>query len=432
MIGLGGSMNLRKQMPWQIRPGKKRTMQWTRRDFFRNSGLAAAGLVTGGNVSGEATPCVTAASPTGPSIYEKIGVKPIINCQGTFTILSGSQSLPEVKVAMDEASRHYVHMDELMAQVGERLAELTGAEFGIVTAGCAAALSNVTAACVAGADPEKMQRLPDLTGLRNEVIMPKASRNVYDHAIRMVGTKIIEVQSPEEFRAAVNEHTAMISILGDAEERNGVSLEEMVEVGRRREIPVLVDAAAERPDVPNYYLKKGVDAVAYSGGKCLRGPQCSGLALGRRDLLWAAWLNSAPHHAFGRSMKVGKEEIMGLLTAVEMWVKQRDHKAEWRMWESWLQTISTRLAQVPGVQTRVVQPGRSNVAPTLLIQLDASRIKLTSEEVKRRLNEGTPRIWVPLAHQGAGISIMPYMMEPGEDEIVARRFAEVLSMTAKA
>jgi len=403
---------------------------WTRRDFFKSGGLAAAGLVAKGRTL-EATARSADATKTvasGPNIYEGIGLKPIINCQGTFTILSGSQSLPEVKKAMDEASRHYVHMDELMEKVGQRLAELTGAEFGIVTAGCAAALSHVTAACVAGADPEKMQRLPDLAGLKNEVIMPKASRNVYDHAIRMVGTKIIEVQNPEQFHAAVTERTAMISILGDAEERNGVSLEEMVEAGKRRGIPVLVDAAAERPDAPNYYLKKGVDVVAYSGGKCLRGPQCSGLALGRRDLLWAAWLNSAPHHAFGRSMKVGKEEIMGLLTAVEMWLKHRDHKAEWRMWESWLQTISTELAKIPGVQARVVQPGRSNVAPALSIQLEASRIKLTPEEVKRRLNEGTPRIWVPLADHGTGLSIMPYMMEPGEDKIVARRLSEVLSM----
>jgi D-glucosaminate-6-phosphate ammonia-lyase len=411
---------------------EKLTNRLSRRDFFRSSAVvAAAGLVG----QGMGLAAVKSAIPvdhtsSGPNIYETIGVKPIINCQGTFTILSGSQTLPEVKKAIDEASRRYVHMDELMEKVGQHLAELTGAEFGIVTAGCAAALTHVTAACVAGADPEKMQRLPDVTGLKNEVIMPKASRNVYDHAIRMVGVKIVEVQNPEQFHAAVNERTAMISILGDAEEHNGVSLEEMVEVSRARGIPVLVDAAAERPDVPNYYLKKGVDVVAYSGGKCLRGPQCSGLALGRHDLLWAAWLNSAPHHAFGRSMKVGKEEIMGLLTAVEMWVKHRDHKAEWKMWESWLQTISTELAKIQGVQLEVRQPGRSNVAPALSIRWDAARLKLTPEDVKRILNEGTPRIWVPLTHHGSGLSIMPYMMEPGEDKIVAERLTEVFAKAA--
>jgi uncharacterized pyridoxal phosphate-dependent enzyme len=408
---------------------QKLTNRLSRRDFFRSSAVvAAAGLVGQGMGLAAATPAVPVDhTSSGPNIYETIGVKPIINCQGTFTILSGSQTLPEVKKAMDEASRHYVHMDELMEKVGQHLAEFTGAEFGIVTAGCAAALTHVTAACVVGADPEKMQRLPDVTGLKNEVIMPKASRNVYDHALRMVGIKIVEVQNPEQLHAAVNERTAMISILGDAEEHNGVSLEEMVEVSRARGIPVLVDAAAERPDVPNYYLKKGVDVVAYSGGKCLRGPQCSGLALGRRDLLWAAWLNSAPHHAFGRSMKVGKEEIMGLLTAVEMWVKHRDHKAEWKMWESWLQTISTELAKIQGVQVEVRQPGRSNVAPALSIRWDAARLKLTPEDVKRILNEGTPRIWVPLTHHGSGLSVMPYMMEPGEDKIVAERLTEVFA-----
>src|SRR5262249_3565568 len=240
-------------------PHSKTTARLTRRDFFsRSNVVAAAGLLMGQRIGIVAESTVPAnETASGPNIYEKICVKPIINCQGTFTILSGSQTLPEVKKAMDEASRHYVHMDELMEKVGQRLAELMGAEFGIVTAGCAAALTHVTAACVAGADPEKMQRLPDLTGLKNEVIMPKASRNVYDHAIRMVGVKIVEVQDPEQFQAAVNDRTAMISIMGDAEEHNGVSLEEMVEVGRRRGIPVLVDAAAERPDVPNYYLKKG-------------------------------------------------------------------------------------------------------------------------------------------------------------------------------
>ena len=187
----------------------RNALRWTRRRFLRNSGLFAfAGLAANGkNSAGPKKGDVSLISKPAsiePNIYEKIGVKPFINCQGTFTILSGSQSLPEVKKAIDEASRHYVHMDELMEKVGQRLAELTGAEFGIVTAGCAAALAHVTAACVAGADPEKMQRLPNLTGLKNEVIMPKASRNEYDHAVRMVGVKIIEVENSQQFHSAIN------------------------------------------------------------------------------------------------------------------------------------------------------------------------------------------------------------------------------------
>jgi seryl-tRNA(Sec) selenium transferase len=225
----------------------------------------------------------------------------------------------------------------------------------------------------------------------------------------------------------------MITIMGDREDRNGVALEELVEVGKEKGIPILVDAAAERPDVPNYYLGKGVDVVAYSGGKCLRGPQCSGLALGRKDLLWAAWLNSAPHHAFGRPMKVGKEEIMGLLAALEAWLRHRDHQAEWKRWESWLGTISNELAGVPTVKTTVLQPGRSNVTPTLSVKWDSSKVRITAEMVKEVLNQGTPRIWVPLSSEAGivgdagGISIVPYMMQPGEDKIVARRLQEVLS-----
>jgi uncharacterized pyridoxal phosphate-dependent enzyme len=408
-----------------------------RREFVKTGGMLAASTLTPASLLAEKTR-KTKISPApkatvtlvGPNIYEKIGIRPLINCQGTFTILSGSQSLPEVKRAMDEASRHYVHMDELMEKVGVQLANLTGAEFGIVTAGCAAALTVVTAACVAGADPEKMQRLPETAGMKNEVIIPRASRNVYDHAIRMVGVKMVEVENSEQFRSAINNRTAMITILGDSEDRNGVSLEEMIEVGKQHKIPVLVDAAAERPDVPNYYLKKGVDVVAYSGGKCLRGPQCSGLALGRKDLLWAAWLNSAPHHAFGRSMKVGKEEIMGLLAAVETWVKGRDHKAEWKEWESWLQHISNEITQIPTVKAEVNSPGRSNVAPTLSIRWD-SQLKINGAELKQQLDEGSPRIWVPLS-RGGGISIQPYMMQAGEEQIVARRLKELLSAAAKA
>ena len=295
-----------------------------RRDVFRG---AVSGYVTG----------LLARLPLGAvqraaNIYERIGVRPVINCRGTFTIISGSQTLPEVKRAMDEASRHYVHLDELMEAVSRRLAEITRAEWGIVTAGCAAALTHATAACIAGADPEKMQRLPDLA-LKSEVVSPRPSRNIYDQAIRMLGVKIVTPDTREEFLAALRPATAMVALLGETVPRHPLPLEEMVAAAHQKGIPVLVDAAAERLTFPDVYLSRGVDLVGYSGGKCLRGPQCAGLLLGRKDLVQAAWLNSAPHHAFGRSMKVGKEEIMGMLAAVEAWVK-RDHDAEWKQWES--------------------------------------------------------------------------------------------------
>ena len=360
--------------------------------------------------------------------YEAISVRPLINCRGTYTIISGSLMLPEAVEAMTRAAAQYVHLDELMDRVGARLAELTGAEWGIVTSGCAAALCQVTAACVAGGDPEKMARLPDCTGMKDEVIVQPSHRNVYDHAIRMVGVRMVEVVTRADLEAAISTRTAMFSVFGDAADRGEISVKEMAEIGHRHGIPTLVDAAAERPGVPNRYLQDGADAVAYSGGKCLRGPQSSGLVLGRKDLLQAAFLNGAPHHALGRPMKVGKEEIMGLLAAVEMWL-QRDHDAEWKQWEGSLGRISDAISHIPTIQTEVRQRGRSNVAPTLSIRWDGEAVGITPVEVRKKLSEGTPRIEMPGGRDGLGI--MPYMMEPGEDRIVARRLREILEEAVK-
>ena len=355
--------------------------------------------------------------------YESIGVRPLINCRGTYTIISGSVSLPEVKAAMEAASRQYVHLDELMEKVGERIAEVMQSEFGLVTNGCAAAICQVTSACMAGDDVEKIRQLPDTTGLKNEVVLQKKHQHVYNHAIRMTGATIVEVDTLEEMEAAVGENTAMLAVFGDAAERGDVSVAEMVAIGKREGIPVFVDAAAERPDVPNRYLEEGADAVAYSGGKCLRGPQSSGLVLGRRDLLWAAFMNGAPHHSIGRPMKAGKEEVMGLLAAVEKWV-QRDHDAEWKMWESWLDQIWKAVEHVPSITREVQMPGRSNVAPILKVGWDATTVELTPEQVQQALSDGEPRIEV-FTHE-AGVEFMPYMMEEGEAPLVAGRLAEVL------
>ena len=380
--------------------------------------------------TGAAAPIFTrlplrAATTRADNLYERIGVHPVINCRGTFTILSGSLTLPEVKRAMDEASRHYVHLDELMEGVGRRLAEVTKAEWGIVTAGCAAALTHATAACIAGSNPEKMQRLPLLEGLKNEVVMPRPSRNVYDHAIRMTGVKMITPSTREEFLESLRPATAMVALLGEAMARHPMTLEEMAEAAHKRKIPVVVDAAAERLTIPNVYLGKGADMVAYSGGKCLRGPQCAGLLLGRKDLLQAAWINSAPHHAFGRSLKVGKEEIMGMLAAVEMWAR-RDHDAEWKQWESWLATVRGKVSSIPTVKCDIVQPrGPSNVAPQLRIAWDTAKVGITGTGVAEVLLEGEPRIVIPAAQNS--VTIMPYMMMPGEDAIVAAKLREVLS-----
>jgi L-seryl-tRNA(Ser) seleniumtransferase len=390
----------------------------SRRQLFGNAGK---GLLAGwfGRLP------VLGAPRAETNIYQRIGVQPIINCKGTFTIISGSQSLPEVKKAEDEASRHYVHMDELMDGVGRRLAELTKAEWGIVTAGCAAALAHATAACIAGGNPEKMQRLPILAGLKNEVVMPKQSRNVYDHAIRMTGVKMISPGTREEFLAALGPHTAMVALLGEALEEHPMKLSEITEAAHKRGIPVIVDAAAERLTIPNMYLTGGADMVAYSGGKCLRGPQCAGILLGKKDLLQAAWINSAPHHAFGRPLKVAKEEIMGMLAAVEAWTT-RDHAAEWKQWEGWLATIRESVSTIPTVRTEVLQPhGPSNYAPQLRVSWDTEKLGITGQELADLLLKGTPRIVVPGSQ--SSITVMPYMMMPGDDKVVAPRVRELLS-----
>lgn len=399
----------------------------SRRNVFSASGFLGALHSWSGRA-------YAASLKSGPAIYQSIGVRPIVNCKGTFTIISGSQSLPEVKAAMESASRHYVHLDELMTAVGQRLAELTQAEWGMVSNGCAAALCHATAACIAGADPEKMQRLPKLDGLKNEVIAPAYSRNVYDHAVRATGARMVTVNSREEYIRAFNDRTAMVMILAGPGDRGPLGLDTLAPLAKERGVPVLVDAAAERLTIPNVHLAAGADLVAYSGGKCLRGPQAAGLLLGRKDLIRAAWLHSAPHHAFGRPMKAGKEEILGMLAAVEMWVK-RDHKAEWAEWEAWLGTIASAVKSVNGVTTEIVQPDSlSNNAPQLRIKWDGEQLGVCGKTVEKLLLDGEPRIIVggAMGHRRTGVkasslTIMPYMMMPGDAAIAARRITEVLS-----
>jgi L-seryl-tRNA(Ser) seleniumtransferase len=407
---------------------------WTgrsRRDLFRAGGLLAVAQAFGGSAR------ALAAGPLefGANLYRSIGAHPLINAHGTFTIITGSQTLPEVKRAMDEASRAYVNMDELMDAVGARLAELSGAEWGFVTAGCSAALTHATAAALAGFNPERMQRLPDLTGLKSEVIIPAYSRNVYDHGIRMLGVKIVEVREAAALDAAFSDRTAMVYILAGPGDDGPLGTRAVAEVARRHDVPVLVDAAAEILTLkPNVHLARGAHAVAYSGGKCIRGPQAAGLLLGEKAWVKAAWLNSAPHHAFGRSLKVGKEEIMGMLAAVEMWPK-RDHKAEWRRWEEWLEEIATAARRVNGVSAEVAQPGPdlSNRSPRLTIQWDGAKLGITGQELFRIAGETEPRIVLDRAtgarpgNMASSVAIVPYMMMPGEAKVVGDRLAALLA-----
>lgn len=406
-----------------------KTSYWSgigRRELFFRTGVLGALAATAGKG-------IAAVTDAAGRLFRDLGVRPVINARGTFTIITGSQTLPEVKKAMEEASRSYVQMDELMDGVSKRLAELTGAEWGIITNGCCAAITHFTAASIAGSNPERMQRLPDLTGLKNEVIIPSYSRNVYDHALRMLGTKVIEVDDIGKLEAAITPRTAMMYILAGPGDDGPLGTAAVCAVAKRHNIPVLVDAAAEILTFPNVHLERGATAVAYSGGKCIRGPQAAGLLLGEKTMLQAAWLNSAPHHAFGRSLKVGKEEIMGMLAAVEAW-KKRDHEAEWKTWVSWLDHIGSRVSAVRGVSTNVIQPrGLSNRTPSLRISWDAAQVGITGTEVAKHLLDTEPRIVVGGGtgsrpdRMASTLTITPYMMIPGDQKVVADRLFAVLS-----
>jgi len=405
----------------------------SRRELFQTGGLLAAPALFGSATA------MAAPGPLkpGPGIYQSIGVEPVINCRGTFTIIGGSVELPEVRAAVTAATQAFVQLDELAEAVGKRLAELTGAEWGMVSAGCAAGMKHVTAACVAGGNPEKLLRIPDLAGLdKTEVIIPRTSRTAYDHAIRNVGVKIIMVDTAEELENAISPRTAMIYLTaGGSAAPRAVTLEAAARIGNPRNIPILVDAAAEILTIPNVHLQRGATVVAYSGGKAICGPQCAGLLLGRKDILLSAWQASSPHHGPGRDNKVGREETLGMLAAVEAWVK-RDHEGEWKTWFSWLDTISKRVASVDGVNTLVEEPpGLGNRSPRLTIEWDPRTLHIMGEEVAEELGRTKPRIALgPGGGFGrqdnpneTGVSVTAWMMQPGEDKIVADRIHAVLS-----
>jgi D-glucosaminate-6-phosphate ammonia-lyase len=409
----------------------------TRRELFRLGNVLAMPVLFGGTAARAAGAPAPGPLTPGPQIYQSIGVEPIINCRGTFTIIGGSVERPEVRAAMDAASQYYVQIDELASAVGQRLAELTGAEWGMVSAGCAAGLKHVTAACVTGGNPERLVRIPDLTGFdKTEVVSPRYSRNVYDAAVRNIGVTMITVETTEELEQALGPRTAMIYLTaGEAATSGPLSLENIARIARPKNIPILIDAAAEGLTIPNVHLERGATIVAYSGGKALCGPQCAGLLLGRKDLLMSAWQASSPHHGPGRDNKVGREETLGMLAAVEAWVT-RDHDADWKTWLGWLDLIATRVSTIPGVTTAVREPsGLSNRSPSLSITWDPSALHITGEEVAEQLARTKPRIAIGAGGRGGAqagttsISVTAWMMQPGDAEVVAGRIHGLLSAT---
>ena len=410
----------------------------TRRELFRQSGglggLLTAPVLLGAGAAGGAP----AVADELPDVYGAIGVRPLVNARGTYTIISGSVMLPEVRAAIDAAAREYVHLDELAEAIGARLATLTGAEWGLVSSGCAAGLTHATAACVAGGNPDLHVRIPNLGGFpRDEVIIPTHSRNVYDAAVRAVGVRVLEVSTRAELEAAIGPRTAMIYLLaGPRADESPIDLAAIASGAGPRGVPILVDAAAEILTVPNVHLQRGATLVAYSGGKCLRGPQTAGLVLGRKDLVRAAWVHSAPHHGFARGMKVGKEEAIGMLAAVEAWVR-RDHDAEWQQWTAWLEHIAARVAAIDGITSEIVQPeGLSNRTPSLHVRWRQEQLGTSGETVMRTLLGGEPRVALfalrgPGEPGTTGVTITPYMLAAGEERVVADRLHAVLTSRPK-
>ena len=351
--------------------------------------------------------------------YLALGVRPIINCCAVRTLYGGSLMLPQVKDAMADASRQFVHLDELMEAAGQRLADLTQAEWGMVTCGSAAAMALATAACIAGNDPVKMLRLPFTDGMVNRVIMLRNQRFAYDQAIRMAGAHVVEIGSRAELDAALAEPVAMIAVLGNQEANATVRLEELVAAARPRGIPVMVDAASEQLERPVPYLARGADLAVYSGGKYLRGPQTSGLLLGSKALIQAAWRNASPHQSLGRPMKVSKEDVIGCLTAVECWFETRDPAAELRRWRADLQTIVDRVARITDAVTEVIEPAGVEKVPKLRVLWDTKRIPIDGDGMRHRLLEGSPRIMLDdTATTADTIVIDPFALQPGEAEAV--------------
>ncbi len=365
--------------------------------------------------------------------YLALGVRPFINCCSVRTMHGGSLMLPQVRAAMDAASRAFVNLDELMEAAGRRLAELTGAEWGVVTCGSAAAVALGTAACVAGNDPVKMLRLPFTEGMVNRVIIPRSQRFAYDQAVRMIGCRIVEVETREDVDRALEERVAMVVLLGKQEHLCPVRLEEFAAIMKPRGIPIMVDAASEHLERPSPWLERGADLVIYSGGKFLRGPQTSGLLLGSRPLVEAAWRNASPHQALGRPMKVSKEDIVGVLAAVEYWFEERDGAAERQQWYDDLAVIAERVKQAPRTQAEIVEPQGVDMVPRLVVSWDRWHYPLDGLELRQRLLDGEPRIMLDdNSASEDSIAVDPFQLQPGEALQVGEAIAAALRETSAA
>lgn len=366
------------------------------------------------------------ARPVYRDYFKELGVRTFINAAGTYTAMTGSLMLPEVKEAIQYASNDFVNLDELQDKVGERIAELLQCEYATISAGAASAITLGTAGVLTGMDEEKVVQLPDLTGMKSEVIIQKKHRIGYDHAIRNCGVKLVEVETRKDLEKAINKNTAMMWFLNAHNYLGEIRDEEWVEVAKKYNIPTFNDAAADVPPVENLwkYTKMGFDLVAFSGGKGLRGPQSAGLLLGKREYVKAARMHAAPRgNTVGRGMKVNKEEILGMLAAVEYFLN-KNHEKDWTLWENQIQMIRDAAASVPNVQTEIHVPEIANHVPSLRVSWDQSKFPVTAGEIREKLRSGHPSIETVGGSDSIGITT--WMLRPGQERIVATRLKEVL------
>ena len=358
--------------------------------------------------------------------FKELGLRTFINAAGTYTSMTGCLMPKEVTDAIGYGASEYVNLDDLQDKVGERIAELLSCEYATVTSGCFGAMSIAMAGVLCGNDPKKVKQLPNTEGWANEVIIQEGHQIGYAQALTNVGAKVVLVKTAKEMEKAINKKTAMMWYLNANTENGEVKWEEFVAIAKKHNIPTFIDCAADVPPVSNLFrfTEMGFDMVGFSGGKGLRGPQSAGLLLGKRKYIEAARMHTPPRgETIGRGMKVNKEEVLGMLVALELYLN-KDHDKEWKLWEDQIELISNSALAVEGVRTEIHVPKHANHVPSLRIQWDENKVKITADEARRQLREGHPSIQT--VGNKTTIGITTWMMTPGQERIVAKRVHEIL------
>src|SRR6266478_4685166 len=406
-------------------------MAWNRRSFLSTLGMIAGSMMTTKKLSAAKASAKVSGFGQSGNPYEELGVPTVINCEGTMTMLGGSILRPELEAVMAQAGRHFVSMPELEVAAGKRIAEMLKLPDGytaLVTSGAAAAIQSGLAGILTGDNETFIKQLPDLTGLKSEVIIQKSHRNPFDHQLRTTGVKLIEIETRDDLQKAVNDRTAMMHFTNFANEAGQIKVDEWPKLAKQYNLPCMNDAAADTPPVSHLwdYANMGYDLITFSGGKAIRGPQCAGLLIGHKDLVANALLNNSPHEdTLGRSQKVGKEEIIGMIKALELFLNE-DHDALAKEWQSRLERISGEITKVPGVSTSFFTPDIANHVPHMQITWDAARISLTPKEASKLLRSSKPSIAMGGGEERPGLGMNSFMLQPGEDKIVAEQLSRIL------